>query len=154
MEGFSQTPFHFFLLRSSQITPRNNVMTYIRLGNSLANTSFQNSSFLFHGIQLLKCSCICLELNSKGLYLSLKTNWKILVLYSRSFTSWSCKDGKEKCKKEWSSCKVGFIIKSYVHTTPDRFSCWHEMLSGIVWTPIRYVTIRYGFRADTKCYLV
>ena len=154
MERFSQTPFHFFLLSSSQITPQNNVITYIRLENSLANTSFQNSSSLFHSIQLLKCLCICLELNSKGLYLSLKTNQKILVLCSRSFTSWSCKDGKEKYKKEWSSFKVRLIIKSYVHTTPDRFSCRHEMLSGIVWTPIRYVTIRYGFRADTKCHPV
>ena len=33
---------------------------------------------------------------------------------------------------------------------PVWFSCWHKMLSGIVWTPIRYVTIRYGFRTGAK----
>ena len=32
-------------------------------------------------------------------------------------------------------------ISRYVHTIPDSFACRHVQLSGVVWTPIRYVTL-------------
>ena len=40
------------------------------------------------------------------------------------------------CEVRLFTCAFG-----YGHTFSDRFSCRHEKLFGIVWTPIRYVTL-------------
>ena len=42
----------------------------------------------------------------------------------------------------------------YVHTIPDSFACRHVQLSGVVWTPIRYVTLHLRDRrgAALLCY--
>ena len=139
MEGVSQTPFHFFLLRSSQITPQNNVITYIRLGNSLANTSFQNSSFLFHGIQLLKCSCICLELNSKVSRRGRARTAKYKKVQKRVKLVQSWFDYRKLCSHYTGQIfvltrnAVRYSVNTYpIRDYPVWFSCCHEMLSGIV----------------------
>ena len=62
------------------------------------------------------------ELNSKGLYLSIKKTLSNRCLCSRpaenakygSFTSWLCNGGKEMSKKSVSTCKVVvFLIQTY-----------------------------------------
>ena len=62
------------------------------------------------------------ELNSEGLYLSVKKTLSNRCLCScpaesvkyGSFTSWSCNGGKEMSKKSVSTCKdVGLLIQTY-----------------------------------------
>ena len=76
----------------------------------------QTLSHLFQLVQLAKCWQILLEQNSKRLYQSSgkEKEIKVNILYSRprknvklrTFTLWSCSDGKEMYKKEWCTCKV------------------------------------------------
>ena len=51
---------------------------------------------------------------------------------------------RDKCYTNGSTenCKVS----GFVHTMSDNFLCRHENLSGVVWTPIRYVFLHFRDR--------
>ena len=40
------------------------------------------------------------------------------------------------------------LALGYVDSTPYSFPCWHDKLSGIIWTPMQYVTLHFRDRCE------
>ena len=75
---------------------------------------FQNSSFLFHGLQYVKCWWIFLELSSRWLYLNQQC-WELLRLFSRSYTSDRFRTLRNNSQQHATSCN--WLCKRTQHVT-------------------------------------